>query len=51
MTALDWATTLAVLGLLVSFVVGVYTARSNRKSARETAELANWPAMVQALET
>jgi hypothetical protein len=50
MSVADWATTLAVLGLLCSFVVGIYTARSNRKAARETAELASWPPLVQALQ-
>lgn len=41
---------IAVLGLVVSLVVGVYSAWSARKSAREVAELANWPAMVAALQ-
>lgn len=45
-----WAIVLALLGLVVSLVVGIYTARSNRKAARETAEMAGWPAMVQALQ-
>ena len=45
-----WAITIALLGLVVSLVVGIYTARSNRKAALESAELAAWPAMVQALQ-
>lgn len=46
----QYTTAIAVLGLLVSLVVGIYSAWSSRKAARETAELANWPAMVAALQ-
>jgi hypothetical protein len=45
-----WTFPIAVLGLVVSLVVGIYSAWSARKSAREVAELANWPAMVAALQ-
>ena len=46
-----WALVIALVSLVVSAAVSVYTAHTNRRTARETAALANWPALVAALET
>lgn len=45
-----WAITIALISLVVTAGVGVYTARTNRRTARESAELAAWPALVRSLQ-
>lgn len=47
---LSWALIVAIVGFIISAAVGVYSAHSARKTSRENATLASWPAMVSALQ-
>jgi len=46
-----WALAVAVAGFVVSAIVGVYSAHTARRSARENAQLAAWPLLVTGLQT
>jgi len=45
-----WALVVALVSLVVTAGVGVYSAHSQRKTTRENAELAAWPALVRSLQ-
>jgi ribulose 1,5-bisphosphate carboxylase large subunit-like protein len=45
-----WALVVAVIGFVVSAAAGIYSTRTARKTAQESAQVAAWAAIVQALQ-
>jgi cell division protein FtsB len=48
--AAPWALIIAVVGFVTSAIVGMYSAHTARKTAREQAQFADWRALTAALQ-